>query len=588
MVLSEFEKQALAQVSKERSWEHAIWFARAGQKLSGTPENERAVDYVLEALRTYGVHAQAPEYQSWLDFPKLFDAELRVTTPVDLPIEAMPLAQMASTGPYGVEGELVYVGGGGLADYEEKNVRGKIVLAEFEKAPARPWKNYVAGIIKGAAGLIVISYSAPKKVFSRGTVKSVWGNPTPENIDEIGRIPALLINSEDGMRLREMIAGGPVRVRMRGDSQRGWARTRQPMAQIPGQEEGFVLLGSHMDAWASAGSCNAVGCACTLEMARVLSGIKPLRRGVELLWFQGHETGIMTGSTWYLDTNWDRIQRNCIAYLNDDTPCMVGTTVYTVDADPVYHEFMESTIKELAEYEGALFRSSKGYMPWKAGDQSFLGVGVPSTRVLTVTPSGEEEKPGGWWYHSDYDGIDKCDPETLYMANKAHLLVILRLCTLPIIPYSLTPVADWTLGALNDLQVKAGGSIDLTSLIERGREFRVLASRFDAHTSELAETIRNVGASERDESMIATRNRVMLKICRTLNPINYTLSGRYGQNHYGAEYIKPIPVLQPVSELGKLNPDMSHYKALRTKLIRERNRVADALEEARWLAEQVQ
>jgi hypothetical protein len=587
MVLSEFEKQALTQVSKERSWEHVQWFARTGQKLSGTLENERAVDYVLETLKKIGIRAQAPEYQSWLDFPKLFDAELRVTSPVDLHIEAMPLAQMAPTGSDGVEGELVYVGGGGLADYEEKNVRGKIVLVEFEKAPARPWKNYIAGVLKGAAGLIVISYNAPKRVFNRGTVKSVWGNPTPENIDEIGRIPALLITSEDGVRLEEMLARGPVRVWMRGDSERGWARTRQPMASIPGQEEGFVLLGSHMDAWASAGSCNAVGCACTLELARVLSSIKPLRRCVEFLWFQGHETGIMTGSTWYLDTHWDRIQRNCIAYLNDDTPCMVGTTVYSVDADPVYHDFMESTIKELAEYEGAPFKRIDGYTPWKAGDQSFLGVGVPSARVLTVTPPGEEEKPGGWWYHSDHDTIDKCDPETLYMANKAHLLVILRLCTLPIIPYSITPVADWTLAALNDLQNRAKGTIDLTSLIERGKDFRTVARRFDALTSEIAETIKSVGAAKKDEGRIAVTNRVMVKICRTLNPINYTLSGRYGQDHYGAEYIKPIPVLQPLSELAKLNPDTSQYKALRTKLVRERNRVADALEEAQWLAEHV-
>jgi len=501
----------------------------------------------------------------------------------------MPLAQMAPTGPKGVEGEIVYVGGGGLSDYEEKNVRGKIVLAEFEKPPSRPWKNYIAGILKGAAGLIVISYSAPKRVFNRGTVKSIWGNPTPDNIDEIGRIPALLITSEDGRMLKEMLAKGPVMARMRGESNRGWARTRQPIATIKGLEEGFVLLGSHMDAWGGAGSCNAVGCACTLELARILSGLKPqLRRGVELLWFQGHETGIMTGSTWYLDTHWDKIKSNCVSYLNNDTPCMVGTTVYTVDADPVIYDFMDSTIKELAEYEGAPYMKTEGYKPWKAGDQSFLGVGVPSTRILTVPPPGMEEKPGGWWYHSDYDTIDKCDSETLYMANKAHLLVILRLCTLPILPYRITPVADWTLTALKNLREKANGSFELKSLIEKGENLRVAATHLDASIGELSEACIDKEALKNIESRIATANQVMIKICRTLNPVNYTLSGIYGQDHYGAEYIKPIPSLQPLLELAKLNPDTSDYKALKTKLVRERNRVSDALEEAIWLAEQSQ
>jgi len=61
-------------------------------------------------------------------------------------IDAMPLAEMASTGPEGIEGELVYVAGGGLEDYKDNNVKDKIVLAEFELGPARPWKNYVAGV----------------------------------------------------------------------------------------------------------------------------------------------------------------------------------------------------------------------------------------------------------------------------------------------------------------------------------------------------------------------------------------------------------------------------------------------------------
>jgi Zn-dependent M28 family amino/carboxypeptidase len=44
----------------------------------------------------------------------------------------------------------------------------------------------------------------------------------------------------------------------------------------------FVLLGSYMDAWGGAASCNAVGVASTLEAARVLSSHLPdLRRGVE-------------------------------------------------------------------------------------------------------------------------------------------------------------------------------------------------------------------------------------------------------------------------------------------------------------------
>ena len=65
-----------------------------------------------------------------------------------------------------------------------------------------------------------------------------------------------------------------------------------------------------------------------------------------------------------------------------------------------------------------------------------------------------------------------------------------------------------------------------------------------------------------------------------MNPVNYTLRGRYHQDYYGAEYIQPIPILRPVSELATLDLDTTEYKTLRTKLVRARNAVSDALREA--------
>jgi hypothetical protein len=38
-----------------------------------------------------------------------------------------------------------------------------------------------------------------------------------------------------------------------------------------------------------------------------------------------------------------------------------------------------------------------------------------------------------------------------------------------------------------------------------------------------------------------------------------------------------------VAELAMLNPDASAYKALRTKLVKSRNMVSDALVQASWL-----
>lgn len=94
------------------------------------------MDYILDTLAGYGVRAAAPEFKAWLDFPRLFDSEVKILSPVTKPVEAMALAQIAATPPEGLEGELVYAGGGALADYDVRNVRGKIVLVDFDSARA--------------------------------------------------------------------------------------------------------------------------------------------------------------------------------------------------------------------------------------------------------------------------------------------------------------------------------------------------------------------------------------------------------------------------------------------------------------------
>ncbi|TRO47211.1 M28 family peptidase [Candidatus Bathyarchaeota archaeon] len=585
MVITDFEREVLDEVSKERLWRHVEWFAEVGEKLSGTPANERAVDYIMEALRGFGVPAEAPRFQAWLGFPELHDAEVEVLEPERRALSCVALAQCASAE---VEGQLIDVEGGGLGDYEGLDARGKVALASFTKPPARPWKNYVAGVLKGARGLIIFSHAGPMRALNRGTVKSVWGNPIPENLDDVGRIPAVSVSHEDGVYLKGLLRKGPVRVRMKAEGLRGFYETRQPMARVAGGSTEFVLLGSHMDAWGAAATCNALGCASTLEAARLMAKHGPrLRRGLELLWFQGHETGIMTGSTWYVDDRWGDLNANCVAYLNNDTTNMIRSTVYTADGDPVMREVLVSTVRELAEEEGAPFREPAGsYFPRKYGDQSFYGVGVPSGRVqMTFTPEGREEvgPGGGWFYHSEHDSLDKCDPETMYMAEKAQTLVLLRLCTLPVLPYRFEALADWALEALNSIEGEAGSALDLKVLLDKATRFKEKAAVFDESTGALAAECGD--GVDGLEDQIDMANSCMKRISRVLNPVLYTLRGRYDQDYYGAEYVKPIPVLQESALIATLDADSQGYKALTTKLVRARNMVSDALEGATWIAD---
>jgi hypothetical protein len=229
MGLTNFEKKVLKDVSKKKCWEHVKWFAEKGEKLSGTPINEKSVDYILDTLKRLGVKATAPKFDAWLGFPNNKDCKLTVLEPEKRALKCVTLAQSYSTSPEGIEGELIYVKGGSLKDYQDINARNKITLVEFSKPPARPWKNYVAGILKGAIGQIVISYTSPEEVINKGTVKSVWGNPTPETIQDIGGIPIINISAKNGMYLKNLLEKNKVKVRLHSfsESARAWRRVRE-------------------------------------------------------------------------------------------------------------------------------------------------------------------------------------------------------------------------------------------------------------------------------------------------------------------------------------------------------------------------
>jgi hypothetical protein len=65
------------------------------------------------------------------------DSVLTDTGPQSRIIEADTFAQSAPTPPEGIEGELVHVGAGGIADCDGVDARGKITLSELPYAPSR-------------------------------------------------------------------------------------------------------------------------------------------------------------------------------------------------------------------------------------------------------------------------------------------------------------------------------------------------------------------------------------------------------------------------------------------------------------------
>ncbi|MFB0562256.1 MAG: M28 family peptidase [Candidatus Lokiarchaeia archaeon] len=598
---SELEKSILKEISGKEMMKNLKWLAEeVPERLAGSPEDRKTAEWIKSTLESYGVHVGMYEFDALLSFPLY--AELKVLSPGPVQsIEAIAYAHSGSTLPEGISGELVYVGAGGEKDYENVDAEGKITLAEISYDPPRPYKIKIAQD-HGVKAQVQMNWGSPEHdVLPMGTMKPVWGNPTPDTIDLMPTIPGIAITRKSGEWLKELLNKGKVRVWMRVEATREWIRIPMPIASVEGTEEPekFVMMGGHMDAWGGGVTDNGTGIVCIMEMARILQKHRyKLKRSAKFGFWAAHESGIMEGSTWYTDNFWSDLNKNCIAYLNCDSTGMVGSKLYF----PLYHEeterYLMNVIEEIlgkdevkAVMDTREFARSIGFdvglRPSKVADNgSFFGLGIPVVDARTMfdveTLMKEQMAVLGWWYQSIEDTIDKTDPKMLEKAMKADSIYLLRLMNTPILPFEFFSLAGVLKNRLEKLNEEAKGRIELKPLIKTAEEL-------EKRTKELDETIGKVWEKHQSENtkegeeLLKEINQAIIKLSRLLIPINYTYIGRYERDPYGATYVnRPIPVLLPILEYAKMDPESEEYKLLTTKIVQEKNKVSDTLDEALW------
>jgi len=566
-------KDLLGFLSVEKAFEHIRWLTEeVGERISGTEGDRKAAVYLKEVMESYGLETELQEFEVYNSHP--LHAELRVIFPEERTIEAQAQAHIASTPPEGMEGELVYLGAGGEADYEGRDVEGKIVLAELSYSPPRPEKARLAAR-HGAKALIIMNWGREGDPYlPKGAVKAVWGNPTPETFGELPGIPVIGVSRAAGEYLRALLSRDEVRVWLRAECLQRWDRVLQPLGRIRGtrEPEKFVLVGGHLDAWGKGATCNAAGNGLMLELARVFSRFKDrLQRSIVFAFWNGHEIAEAAGSTWYVDNFWDDVTENALAYINIDSPGLKGTSRYRVQAALELKSFAVEIAQEV-------LREEVGFAPMKGkfADQSFYGVGVPSIFGRTVYDPGELERTHGatlgWWYHSDADTLEKVDKGMFAKTMAVNAAYILNLSNAEVLPMEFVTVAREIGNVLEELEREGGELLGLAPLILQARRFHEMAEGLESLKEKAQRLPRN---------LVELVNRCLMELSRILLPVMCTVCGRYGQDSYGLSQLEQLfPSLQPLRRLARLDRGEEEFKLLHTKLLRERNRVADALRAA--------
>lgn len=558
------EKKIISELSIEEAFKHVEWlYENVPERLAGTPEERKTVEYIVKTLESYGISVEVFEFDAYVGLPK--KAEAKILTPRERIIRCVPFAFSAPSPPEGVQAEVVYVQGGDEENYKDIDVKGKLVLAELSFHPPRPQKTKIAER-HGATGILISGPSGD--IISKGTVKSVWGNPAPDQVGEFPKIPAISISKADAEYIKDLCQRQKTIVWIKVDATCEWRKVLLPLATITGKKtQRFILVAAHHDAWGKGVTCNAVGIALLIELARVFWKYRDhLNRTLKFAWWPAHETGIYAGSTWFNDEFWEDMQNNAIAVYNCDSPGIKGGKYSAWNTEEI-EDFHLNTASEILGREVFNQRAFK-----KIADMSFINAGIP---YLWGDPTGGSLSFGSW-YHSDEDTLDKVDKKFFFDCLKVYSAVVLRLCNMPLLPFNLLKTTNTIIDELEKMEKLK--LLDLSYLISRTKFLRDEIAKLNEYGEK--------ALNRQSETEISMINDCLIKLCRVLIPINYNATGdRYRQDDMGTTY-KPVKVLQLIYELPNLNQESSEFKAIRTKLIRERNRILDAINEALFVVKE--
>lgn len=235
---------------------------------------------------------------------------------------------------------------------EERKAAGVILYSDpdddgyaaGDTFPNGPWRP-MSGIQRGSVMYTQIYPGDPLTSGPTAAPGGVHNRIDPSEAANIPHIPTVPINAQDAEAILSNLQGAPVphgwqgalpltyhigpgnvEVRMKVEMDYAERPIYDVIATLRGADNNdWVVLGNHHDAWVFGGADPGSGTAAMLEVGRALgelvqSGWKP-RRTIVIAQWDAEEQGLI-GSTEWVEANRAAVQSHAIAYINTD----VGVT----------------------------------------------------------------------------------------------------------------------------------------------------------------------------------------------------------------------------------------------------------------------
>lgn len=217
------------------------------------------------------------------------------TTPLS---SAQPTYRGVATPAGGLDLEAVDVGFATDADLASQDLKGKAVFfysADYQSRHSTISKGAVKRIGEKGAAAIFITLLIP-------------GNLRFQFYPVGAEVPTFALGLEDGMRMRDMIAGArhsgvPARVKLSLDVQlTPNLKTATIWGTLPGTTDETVFIVAHRDGWFEAANDNGTGVATMLGLAEYFAKMPQAqrKRTIVFLGTTGHHDGTAESGTWLL------------------------------------------------------------------------------------------------------------------------------------------------------------------------------------------------------------------------------------------------------------------------------------------------
>jgi carboxypeptidase Q len=425
--LDQYREQAArligAAVADTFAWRRlAVLTDSIGNRLSGTPELDRAVQWAIGEMKRDGlenVHTEKAMVPRWVRGAE----SAEIVEPARHRIAMLGLGASVATPPDGVVADVFIVHSFEELDANAARANGRIVLFNV------PYTSYgetvrfrSAGASRaashGAVAMLIRSVGLPGlRLPHTGNLQYAPDSP---------KIPAAAIATEDADRLQRMADRGDrvvVRLKMQAHFDAD-VESANVVGEIRGREkpDEVVVVGAHLDSWdVGAGATDdGGGCVVTWEAVRLMKklNLRPRRTVRVVLWTNEENGG--RGGLAYRDQHRGELANHVLMLESDSgvfRPIGFGFTGTNT---------ARQTVKAIATLLAGIAADQIG----PSGGGADIGPSVQEARIASMSL----EVDGSKYFlihHTEADTIDKIDPVEMAKCAAAVAVIAYVVADLP-------------------------------------------------------------------------------------------------------------------------------------------------------------